>query len=612
MKRTLYTPIPFLFGLLLAGCQEQVAPELSNPAASGSGSSTTPTIVLPTVRNFSVSLTNTPTGVKPADLNYVIHKSYNGVTSTLEDCKMDVGTSTPSSLSPGSTDITCMVEAEEFALYYNGLTMEATATAGACDYITQEAFGYWRYQPGVSLRKNGTPRQVIYFDCEDEAKLRHPSSNVTGFGTYEQSTRTVSSVCGRYFNLSSSDTAIYGGLRISTPDALAGLEVTAKDDLCTFRHKTSKNEVINCDEGELLIHKVKLGSVNTAAPADPPVYALTQLSEGTEKFKCGGKVIACMGGAIRDHLTESDLEKGIRSRITPLPITGGSSSMAVPRSFPRFQTNLNAANFIRQCSAEFQQTDIPELYNVSSEEETFIFNSAGIDRNIPFGQAFDPSRVDYISKGTIDNNRDIEDASTQVDMRDARGFDQIILADDPLRAGLRMNSGFSLLTKSLWSVDFLKAQPFYKFTCYDKAFEPKGRISIAVREWNRNFDKSATAAFSFISDVSKRDKDFANNSLMDSGSAVRWQEYRFTRAGANLTILPDTADFTTNLRYNNLTDWDDFLKFSNNSNRVESACENFQTYIHTGKLAPAINTDTMMDERIFPIQSRSWFPGEFQ
>jgi hypothetical protein len=610
MKRKLYTPIPLFAALLLAGCQEQVAPELSNPAASGSGSSTTPTVVLPTIRTFSVALAKTPTNVAPNDLNYSLHKSFDSTSTTLSDCTMNVGTTTPQSLNPGITDITCMVEAEEYALYYNGLGFEATATAGACDYITQEQFSYWRYQPGVSLRKNGTPRQVVYFDCSDEAKEQLGSTNVTGFGIFTGPvTRTVNQVCGKYYNLSSPDSATYGSLEVSNPSS--GFEPTEKAELCSFRYKTSKNEIINCDEGEMIIHKVSVGAQNTTSPPAAPVYALTVATGGSEEFECGGKIVACMGGPITDHLNISDLDKGIRSRISQIPITGATVSMSVPKSFPNLRTNLYSANFIRQCSLGFTGHDTPANYTNALNSPSVFFNKLSMDAEFLPRTVITPTSVDYITKGTIENNRDLSDPTSQASMRDARGFDQIILADDPFRAGLRLDSDFDFLSKNLWSVDFMKTQPFYKFTCYDKAFEPKGRISIAVREWNRIYDKSVAGVFNFISDINKRHPtDFLNNSFMDAGSPILRAEYAFTKTGTGFAALSDA--FKGNYNYNNLNDWDDFLKFYDNNTGTAASCETYNPTIpHSGTTFPPYN-DTMMDHTLVPVQSKSWFPGEFQ
>lgn len=611
MKRKLYTPIPLFAALLLAGCQEQVAPELSNPAGSGTGSSTAPTVVLPTIRTFSVSLANTPTGVKPDDLNYVLHKSFDSSSTTLSGCTMNVGTTTPQSLNPGITDITCMVEAEEFALYYNGLAFQATASAGACDFITQEQFSYWRYQPGVSLRKNGTPRQVVFFECSEDAKERVGTSNVTDFGIFTGPvSRTVNQVCGKYYNLSSPDNAIYGSFEISNPSS--GFEATEKAELCSFRYKTSKNEIINCDEGEMIIHKVTLGAQNTAAPAAPPVYALTQATGGSEEFECGGKVVACMGGPIRDHLSISELDKGIRSRISQIPITGASVSMSVPKSFPDLRTNLYSANFIRQCSLGFTGHDVPANYTNALISPSVFYNKISMDSELLPRTVITPTNVDYISKGTIENNRDLSDPTSQASMRDARGFDQIILADDPFRAGLRLDSDFDFLSKNLWSVDFMKTQPLYKFTCFDKAYEPKGRISIAVREWNRIYDKSLAGVFNFISDINRRHPtDFLNNSYMDAGSPILRPEYIFNRrTGTGFAALSD--EFKGNYNYNNRIDWDDFLKFYDNNSGTAASCESYNpTVPHSGSTFPPYN-DTMMDHTVHPVQSKNWFPGEFQ
>jgi hypothetical protein len=61
------------------------------------------------------------------------------------------------------------MEAEEYALFFNGFQIKAVSDPATCDFITTTPNSYYILQPGVTARVSGEPREVAKFDCTDVA-----------------------------------------------------------------------------------------------------------------------------------------------------------------------------------------------------------------------------------------------------------------------------------------------------------------------------------------------------------------------------------------------------------------------------------------------------------
>lgn len=569
--------------LFLSACQEKIAPELSDPGGSGSGTVAPPPA--PLIRTFSVSLDTTPTGVTPEDLGYNIHKTWDTPiapdTTGIGKCETEVGIEAPQDLlSP--QNITCFVEAEEFALFFNGINFKATSSPGACDYIVSEPFSYWRFQPGASLRVDGTPRQVAFFDCDPQALEETGTSPMPGgFGSFAGPPTTVNDMCGKYYNVDAGGGSTFGSLDLSHED---GVDAATPDALCSFNY----NANAKCDEGSIIVHRIRVTAIDTDPDPDIDNFVPVVSSAGTSQTNCGGNASFCLGGAIRDVINDGGLAAGIRGLIDPISVSGGTVNMSIQRSYLRFTSNLHSANYIRQCSGTPNYND-PASFNPSVYAPPALqarkLNGDLLDKTLQVGDV-----DDYISRGVSTS----EDTTQQVDFNQ---MDIIRLADDPFRAGFPLDTDMGDATFNRWLVDNMKAQPFYKFTCLDKAFEPKARIRIAVREWNRSFNAQVPGIFSENSDIYKRTQiNFNNNSLMDSGSPILDDEYLFLLIGQPFDpiIYPEFATYRT---FNNLLDWDDRLKFNGNSCGLPSYGP------------PPLSG---MDTNLFPVQNGIWFPGNGQ
>ena len=519
MKRTLYTPIPFLFGLLLAGCQEQVAPELSNPAASGSGSSTTstPTQSVPdALKNFSVVLEGlNASGVHPHGM--IIHKANE--TASVE-CKVSNVTDTPDAVTP-ARDISCLIEAEEFALYFNGVSMKAVAGPQTCNYIDVQPFTFWRYMPGVTGRfaDNGTnititPRKVIFYSCDDTTKQFNPTQAVAGTigGVTHSGLITVSDICDKYVNID-----LNGVVDTVFSTYIPSVKLT-QADLCSFNFKDDLTQkAYNCDEGSYLLTKVNITSTpiidatGTVTGASLPVFTASP----AEETKCGGKAVACKSGPGVEYVGENAYQLGFRSRINPMPTTGGSAALNLAAPFAKnYFSNKFIANFMYQQSGNTTTSAAspPLPFSLPVSFQTGIYN---------------PTRIEDYSR-----NRTYVTIPTSQE-KDKYDMDVVYLAEDAFRGGLHR-------APAKYVSNYI-THPVYTFTCFDSGLDIKARIRVSIREWDRTFSTSSPV-LKLISDLYKNPED----RLLHANGIEQI-------SGGGEVYLP-FAD------YNDIKGWDDFFE----------------------------------------------------
>jgi hypothetical protein len=495
---------------MLAACNEKIAPELADAsAATTSGSSgggpTTPT----TATNvFKLELANTPTDINPALLGYTLHKANE--LGTVE-CSVEEVTDVPDTLD-STRDITCFMEAEEYALFFNGFKIKAVSDAETCDFITTTPNSYYRLQPGVTARLSGAPREVVKFVCTQVALQNFGTSAVPSFGTNSSAFTTLNDLCGKYVNIDGTTAVSFGTLDLSASAVPVALD--RENELCSFNYQ---DDEVNCDEGSYRIHTVKVDAAGT-------VPVLSAIGEGSVLTECGGNVRECMGGPAKQIVTSAGFNylAGVSGVITEIPFAGGSTSaLNVTRNLDR-DSNLHMSNFMRQCSG------MPNFTSVTN------FNTSPT-----FSPGYDADAMDeYVRLGTTLPGG----GTTQEKDAEHGQFDVIILADDPWRAGIPDTTvaGYAFDDpRRDWSNTRMKAQASHSFECLDRALDVKARIRLVVREWNRNFSPT-TQEFRNISDV------FSASAKMDAGSAQ-----------TNPYLIFDN--------FNDVADWDDYLVFTNSA-----------------------------------------------
>lgn len=74
--------------------------------------------------------------------DYVLHKGTGAITD-------DFSSSCKISSTDSTKDITCVVEAKEFDLYFNGATLRVNVPQNLCEYFTIQRPHYYNFIPGV-------------------------------------------------------------------------------------------------------------------------------------------------------------------------------------------------------------------------------------------------------------------------------------------------------------------------------------------------------------------------------------------------------------------------------------------------------------------------------
>ena len=475
---------PLAFVALVAACNEKIAPELADPSAAtgtttGSttgtttGSTTGSTTGVATDTNtFRLELMNAPglTGepVDPTLLGYTLHKA-NSAGSV--KCEVTNVNSVPDTLD-STRDITCFVEAEEYALFFNGLQIKAVAGPDTCNYISHTPYSFYKLQPGVTARRDGSARQMVFYSCTDDVP---GSTSITGhtYGLTDSAARNFGDVCNRYFNVD--PTGVIEG---------SGFSADSPNDLCSFNYEVTLTDgstrEIKCDEGSIDLQTITVSY-------DSATTTVNSLSKSAVT-KCGGNVRACLGGPGEDIVGPEFVTKGYRAIVTRTGVTGGTEQTFKITPDLERGTNVYSANFMRQCSGI--------NFNLAANFNTSVTN---------FTPGFNPDVLEeYARLGVTGYDANVQD-------KVGGELDISLLGADPFSAGIP-NTALSSGT-ARWSNSRLRPSPFYTYTCLDEAKDVKARIRVAVREWNRNFSPSSQE-FRYVSDVHN-----LATARMDAGSA---------------------------------------------------------------------------------------------
>lgn len=135
--------------------------EATSSSGGSSGGSTTSTGTdVSTLGYFQVE------DVSNVTPSYYLHK-YTGTSDATQECKidnddlLDDDETALSSVSTGTNDIGCWLEAEESKLYFNGVKFRVNVAPDTCDYVTVSPFYFWQYQPG------STSKVLNKYTCDD-------------------------------------------------------------------------------------------------------------------------------------------------------------------------------------------------------------------------------------------------------------------------------------------------------------------------------------------------------------------------------------------------------------------------------------------------------------
>ena len=542
---------------MMVSCNEKISPELQ------SGNSSTTTTVTSAPDSYYFKVTNNSATV----LNYVLHRTgdRSGLPSA-EGCKIESSTiplnniSYVDDTSSGSAhteklyDISCFFEAEELALYFNGLSFNVEASKNTCEYIGYAPYSFFNAIPGSS---NGT---FVGITCDELTTQTIADPYAVSIGATWTDGATVKAVnCGTMV-----DTSLPVSVR--KPVIIPADYKT----MCQFDYATNGGgNGKNCDLGshDVLIRSIKTSETDTG---------LVTTYEDEQKVEpCGGTIAACVGGAIKQISKLADVTRGSEIYRTELN-TNFSSKFDIPSLYGKGKAgNYDIVNFRRGLSSMNLNYLSYEEANWSAWDKNDVENKL-FDANIMERYAanrFPVGSDPIITTALLNTKKESYPSASDPEVK-ATPY-----AADPFLATL---SGF-------------RVNPFYTFYCLDNAFEIKARIRMIVREWDRVFP-SNTANLELISDLG------LNSPGTGNADDQRRQDIPTDDSGYDLEeVDSDPGLYNT---FNDVRDWDDLVPMQ----RSDTSTDSVQDLVGLGTfvLSPfptATYTDGWWNPSYFPNQA---------
>jgi hypothetical protein len=477
--------------------------------AASSGSGGNPFNPPPaTVKTFEIENTS------PVVFNYLLHKTGIGNKST--PCKITSSTfshelfstnpSAPSSTNdagPNPTyDITCFLEAEELSLYHGGMNLKIKASPDTCEYVAYEPYRFYQYQPGSSSKT------IELYRCDgvDDGELAG-----TPFPPKD------GAVCNQAIDDDNDMSPSH------EPRTVGDLQ-----ELCEFDY--SESEGPNCDSGTIIgteytytktVETIDVGGVPTPSVS----YDRTPMPI---KHKCGGKAKNCLKGAGLAHIPDNG--HILITRTEKAQLFEAEHSFASPFS-ERLLSNINIANYVRQCSGPVNNNDPMNFQPAnSSDENRRNFDHLVLDRYINGRQYWTggSGTTIFSAKAPFGPGNMLAPMAAGANIDTSDGWTKTYFAAD-----------------SLMAIGIVKTAPYYAFYCLNSGKEIKARIKLAVRDWDRAF--TANDGIDQLSDIYYR-------TIGTPWSSVN--RYLGKMDTDSVELPEDDNPFND---FNDIKDWDDFL-----------------------------------------------------
>lgn len=487
----------------LVACNEKVAPELKNSGVtdgSSSGGTTSST-------EYYVKVTNT----SPTLLNYQLHRTGPG--NYNKECKIS---STGVAFSNGlytseanatpsidhddkQFDISCYFDMEEQGLYSNGFKFKIEASPNTCAYIGYSPFSFYERQPGDSSTS------ITRVKCVNTDPGTAAAEMTSKFPTVAQDSAGSTITCNQ-----SKDTGL---AKTQGTDLVFPTPVDSKG-YCIYDYSSQVGNAAvkagkNCDPGKITLREITF----TTALDTTTGTNVTTNTEVFSQIDCGGKIEACIAGPMTEIGTDATryteqsptIENEVFSK--EYSYSGRLSSGTFPK------TSVYYANFRSTLS-----NSLIDYQDYTVDADQFVWSTDGERKK------YDPEVMTYYA-----NNRHYKQGTNIITSSDwtaatvATGRTARPYAADPF-LGL---GGYT-------------TSPFYTVYCFDSAYDVKGRIRIAVREWDRTFTKSI--ALENITDYIGRS---TSPNLVSRQDNPTEQE------------IPGNPDQYNS--YDDLADWDDYI-----------------------------------------------------
>lgn len=445
MQRQIYSLIFFsALGTLAVGCNEKISPKLE-----GANSSTVvPGSVVPDEYYFKV------VNDSPKILNYVLHRTGPGNKTAACNIKSSSAFSSDNFIAEAARahdskiyDITCMMEAEEFALYFNGLDFKVESSANTCAYIGYTPYGFYESIPGDSSAK--------YYRLECPDTVTSPTAatylalNLAPADLDFFQANNVTINCGKMVDVTTPD-----NLRLPF-DGDSELP-----DLCRFDYSDNESGFKqNCDVGKIETTTLTLLDTNDNGTVDG-----FELSD-PEKSSCGGKISACVGGPSKVMFPNGTRGTEFANSVTDQPFSQKYSlpSLITKQRIGSYEISNYRKGLAHQ-SIPYINYDSANSGHWQSDSNNRSFNPMLMERyaaNLLYDGSTQVVDEDYTAPGVLN------------DFVYEYGHTTIPYAVEPFVGLYNM-----------------RVNPFYTFTCYDNALEARARIRMVVRDWDRVFTTS--------------------------------------------------------------------------------------------------------------------------
>jgi hypothetical protein len=545
MKK-IYTGLLIITCFLLASCNEQISPSLQN---SNSTSNDDDDTVVTAPEEYYFSVTNSSDTL----LGYKLHKT--GAGNYNRACEVRSTTEISSTAfrgDPATNDITCFFEAEEMSLFHSGFEFNIEASKNTCDFVGYSPFSFYDKIPGNS---SATYYHILCMnDDTDDNKadtIYDNDPNLQSIDLSEASSTILDPIPGCN-KMVVDKSLILPGVRES-------FLYTSDEDLCAFNYSETK-----CDIGVITINEVQM-SFTPDDPLTPADETKMETVLAPRIVECGGSIHNCVSGPV--HLM--DQEKKRNTEVTR------------PKKNEDFLLNYSYDGLINKKNEGDQYYSSLKYYanyrrNLATRN---IDYGTSADLTLPYTSVWDP----------LDSLNRIFDPKIMDSYANNMMLDGTTLIIDETRLTQEATKNKKQYTVPYAADPYLgiyfggsndnRVSPFYTFYCFDRALEIKSRIRMVVRDWDRIFPLSGTAAqdLELLSDLGR------------TGSS---------RQDTLTTEIEIEGELDLYNKFNDFDDWDDLIPMDRSAGAYNPATPNATFFSPT---PTATYTDGWFNPDNFPF-----------
>ncbi len=437
-----------------------------------------------------------------SSLSYILHKAG----SLQEACELDSPTLGFSSDNYDKTDsasaIDCIIDAQEYDLYFSGAQFEIQVDQNLCEYVKYEPFKFLQYPTGES--KYELYRVECDSECQGNGVVKACNKVFRGINTTLINTGMTIDPYYTYNSANPYDSNYVFHGEVTEPDKFS----------CRFDYTNQKPKAgPNCDEGKITIQTIKISASTTGLCSDATYTTETSCIANGESWstirvcdssavnelpsisfeeklteECGGKKSACIEGPVNEVITDHKYT-GVIYQNLELNSFSHDITVSAPKGL-NYSSNQFIANFSRVCSST---------------------------SNTKTNAQFDTSLTDLIGHEVEDMPERSAFKEYEVDDNGDGKMDYTVSADHPFKGAAYYSNSVNTVT------------PYYALYCLDQARDVKAQIRVFIREWDKDFS-STNPYLARLSDINQ------TNPYMDS-----------------------SGDQAPGEPWNDLNDWDDLF-----------------------------------------------------